>query len=80
MKRIRRELLFFLVELGAALSKWAARQLGDDILQDAYTDDELAALCVQETEGWDATECELYNRPEIIESFRRDLTKQWGRD
>jgi len=74
-----RELLFFLVELGQRLSKWAAQQVGDDILRDALTDDQLNEIWPLEDERWDPAECELYDNPEIISHFRADLVKQWGR-
>ena len=76
---MKRTILFFLVELGQWLSKWAARCLGGDILRDALTEDEIQELCLQDTEGWDPTECELYNDPAIIRNFRAELSKQWGR-
>ena len=76
---MKREIFFFLVELGQRLSKWAAQHLGDDILRDALTDDELNEIWPLEAEQWEPSECDLFNNPEILAHFRGDLIKQWGR-
>ena len=62
------------------MSKWAAQHLGDDLLRDALTEDEIQELCLPTAGGYEPTECDLFDNPEILAHFRGDLIKQWGRD
>ena len=76
---MKREILFILLDLCRLVSSWAAEHLGDDLLQDALTEEEIQALCLPDREPWDPAECEVFNDPEIINNFRVDLIEQWGR-
>ena len=76
---MKRTILFFLLDLTRSISTWLAQLIGDDILQDALTEDEIQALCLPDHEAWDPTECELFNDPSIIRNFRAELSQQWGR-
>ena len=74
---VKRNILFFLLDLTRSISTWLAQQIGDDILQDALTEDEIEALCLPDREPWDPAECEVFNDPEIVNSFRVELIEQW---
>ena len=72
---MKRTILFFLLDLTRSVSTWLAQQIGDDILRDELTEDELQALCIPSS--WDPAECEVFNDSEIINGFRVELIEQW---
>jgi hypothetical protein len=74
---MKRTILFFLLDLTRSISTWLAQQIGDDILQDALTDEELNEIWPLRADRWDPAECDVFNDPEIINGFRVELIEQW---